>query len=360
MSKFTSTVTLDMWYRGLWEFSGPAGTVFSIPDSLYEEFNEEFGHGVIPGLVWTEIVSEAASGVTVGEIDGSPSTSGITSLVFSNGAVAISGNTATVTTSSVTGITVAEVDGSPSSAGVTTLVLPNTTVSISGSTATYTPAVPASGITVAEIDGSPSSSGITSLFLPNGTVAISGSSATYTPSSSGGLAVSRIGSSSANTATTPESVASLLALKQIVCPSAGVIVSVMGYIDQNSDASINPWAMVYDDVGGNPVHLLSLQGGANNANTGGPNMWLETGAGSGFTARWMSFPVGIYVAAGTYWIGLGFTGAGSPRLYGASPSVASDKHNSYSGFGASDFARLNGLVTPSAPHDHAIYAVFLS
>jgi hypothetical protein len=45
---------------------------------LYEEFNEEF-LGIIPGLTWTEIViSEAASGISVAETDGSPSSSGIT------------------------------------------------------------------------------------------------------------------------------------------------------------------------------------------------------------------------------------------------------------------------------------------
>jgi hypothetical protein len=335
MSKFTSTTTLDMWYRGLWEFSGPAGTVFSLPDSLYEEFNEEF-LGIIPGLTWTEIVSEAASGISVAETDGSPSSSGITALRFSAGSVAISGSTATVTTSSTTGITVAEVDGSPSSSGITRLVLPNGTVAISGSTATYTAAAPATptitveevdgaptgsisklvlpngsvaisgstatytagsaGITVAEVDGSPSSSGITNLVLPNGTISISGSTATYTPAS-GGLSHSYAGKSTIG--------ASFLALtdkvwsaKKITLAADALLVSIGAYIKDSASGGVVSfgvalWADDSNDVGvqlgGMTTPTLSL---------------LPEGPASTSTARWYHRPIGVFLTAGDYWIGV--------------------------------------------------------
>lgn len=55
MAKFTSTAYIDQWWRGIWEFNGPAGTEFSIPDSLYSVFNAEMA-SLIPGLTWTSTV----------------------------------------------------------------------------------------------------------------------------------------------------------------------------------------------------------------------------------------------------------------------------------------------------------------
>jgi hypothetical protein len=129
------------------------------------------------------VTTSSTTGITVAEVDGSPSSSGITRLVLPNGTVAISGSTATYTAAApaTPTITVEEIDGAPTGS-ITKLVLPNGSVAISGSTATYTAG--SAGITVAEVDGSPSSSGITTLVLPNGTVAISGSTATYTAAAS--------------------------------------------------------------------------------------------------------------------------------------------------------------------------------
>ena len=59
MAKFTSTSQLNIWWRGIWEFNGAAGTQFSIPDTLYDEFNGEMT-GIIPGLTWVSTQDEVS------------------------------------------------------------------------------------------------------------------------------------------------------------------------------------------------------------------------------------------------------------------------------------------------------------
>ena len=51
MATFTSTEGLNIRWRGIWEFVGDAGTVFTIADDLYDEFNGEMA-SIIPGLTW--------------------------------------------------------------------------------------------------------------------------------------------------------------------------------------------------------------------------------------------------------------------------------------------------------------------
>lgn len=52
MAKFTFGRTVDIHWNG-YEIVGPALTVFSIPDQLYEEFEDDF-RGVEPSLTWTD------------------------------------------------------------------------------------------------------------------------------------------------------------------------------------------------------------------------------------------------------------------------------------------------------------------
>lgn len=51
MAKFTSSAQLNIRWHDVWEFSGPAGTQFTIADDLYDEFNGEMS-GLIPDLTW--------------------------------------------------------------------------------------------------------------------------------------------------------------------------------------------------------------------------------------------------------------------------------------------------------------------
>ena len=52
MATFTFGRTVDIHWNGF-EVAGPAGTVFSIPDQLYEEFNDDI-FPVEPTLVWVD------------------------------------------------------------------------------------------------------------------------------------------------------------------------------------------------------------------------------------------------------------------------------------------------------------------
>ena len=70
--------------------------------------------------------------ITVEEFDGAP-TGAVNKLVFTNGTVAIAGNTARITSGGT--LTIEEADGTPSGTA-NTLVFPNGTVSIDGTTAT--------------------------------------------------------------------------------------------------------------------------------------------------------------------------------------------------------------------------------
>jgi len=52
VATFTFGRTVDIHWNGF-EVVGPAGTVFSIPDQLYEEFNDDI-FPVEPTLVWID------------------------------------------------------------------------------------------------------------------------------------------------------------------------------------------------------------------------------------------------------------------------------------------------------------------
>jgi hypothetical protein len=58
MAKFVCDVALDM-DGGIFVCKGPVGTVHRIVDSIQPQFDEDYGTGRIPGLVWL-VVDEIA------------------------------------------------------------------------------------------------------------------------------------------------------------------------------------------------------------------------------------------------------------------------------------------------------------
>lgn len=205
-------------------------------------------------------------------------------------------------------------------------------------------------------EGTPLATAATTLDFVGAGVTASGTGATKTITipGGGGAAISRLGKTTVGASTL--AAANVGIAKKVTLSATGVLLSINTYLDMNSDASVNPWAAVYDDVSGTPTHVLAVTHGADNANTGGPNMYLETAGGSGFAARWMAFPIGLYLAAGDYWIVTQFNGSGSPRFY--YDTGGSDKTISYSGFGWGDASRINTQGTST--RDHSTYAVILS
>lgn len=89
-------------------------------------------------------------------------------------------------------------------------------------------------------------------------------------------------------------------VKQIVLASAGLLASIDIYVRANT-AGITPniEAAVWDDVGGNPEHVIAFGG---NGRSASGNVLLEK-AGTVRDARWLSINIGTWLPAGTYWIG---------------------------------------------------------
>lgn len=83
-------------------------------------------------------------------------------------------------------------------------------------------------------------------------------------------------------------------LKSITLASAGFIANIQSYTKQTTRGVSNFQVMLYTDSSG-PSLLIAAALAADG------NVIAETSA---HTARWMSVPLGLWVAAGTYWIGV--------------------------------------------------------
>lgn len=98
MAKFTANVDLNIRLPSGEEAVGTSGTTHRISDPYVTEFIRDVVPNIPGGVTWItqDEISGAGGAIALGEIDGSPSTTGVTSILFPNNAVAISGTTATV------------------------------------------------------------------------------------------------------------------------------------------------------------------------------------------------------------------------------------------------------------------------
>jgi hypothetical protein len=89
--------------------------------------------------------------------------------------------------------------------------------------------------------------------------------------------------------------------KKVTVGTAGVITSIGAYIDQVTTATTtNMGVAVFEDNAGTPRKLL-----ASNATTVGTGqLWLEAVSGTPGDPRWMHLPLGLYVPAADYWLGV--------------------------------------------------------
>ena len=94
MATFTFGRTVDIHWNGF-EVAGPAGTVFSIPDQLYEEFNDDI-FPVEPTLVWidTNEFLTLSNSVSVSQLQGTFPISVTTTTSGKNVAISSSTNPA--------------------------------------------------------------------------------------------------------------------------------------------------------------------------------------------------------------------------------------------------------------------------
>jgi hypothetical protein len=91
--------------------------------------------------------------------------------------------------------------------------------------------------------------------------------------------------------------------KKITVASAGVITSIGAYVDQTAAGTTTHMGVgLFEDNAGTPRYLLA----ANAPVIGTGTLWLEHSSGSAGQPRWMTLPLGVYVTAGDYWIGVVF------------------------------------------------------
>lgn len=91
--------------------------------------------------------------------------------------------------------------------------------------------------------------------------------------------------------------------KKITVATDGVITSIGAYVKQTSAGTTTHMGVgLFEDNAGTPRHLL----GANAPVIGTGVFWPEHNSGSAGDARWMHLPIGQFVTAGDYWIGVVF------------------------------------------------------
>jgi hypothetical protein len=91
-------------------------------------------------------------------------------------------------------------------------------------------------------------------------------------------------------------------LKQIVVPSAGMIVSVDAYVHGNGSNVVSFGAGLWLDNAGVPGNLFAVS--ATSGLTTGTVVVNDIEMYLSSTPRWMSKPMATWVASGTYWIGV--------------------------------------------------------
>lgn len=89
-------------------------------------------------------------------------------------------------------------------------------------------------------------------------------------------------------------------LRKITVTAPGIITSVGAYVQGQNSTAVDLRFGVWSDNAGTPKNLLAVSQ-SKISNTG---LYLQSGGG-GVTgdARWLHQPIGLYVAAGDYWIG---------------------------------------------------------
>ncbi len=85
-------------------------------------------------------------------------------------------------------------------------------------------------------------------------------------------------------------------LKKITVSTAGILTAIEFYTKANANGATPTIAFgLWDDSAGSPVHLIAM---------GSKQSLLLERAGNVKDARWLGGPIGVYVPAADYWIGV--------------------------------------------------------
>jgi hypothetical protein len=101
-------------------------------------------------------------------------------------------------------------------------------------------------------------------------------------------------------------------VKQVTLATDGFLASVSIYIKgTGSGSALGVRVGVWDDVTGAPGHIRATGAVTNGAS----GIFPETVNGVASDAGWLTIPIGVWLAAGTYWIGFMQTNAGGFNIY---------------------------------------------
>lgn len=89
-------------------------------------------------------------------------------------------------------------------------------------------------------------------------------------------------------------------LKKVTVASAGLIASVGAYLQGNADNVSSISAGVLADAAGLPADILAAVGSGGNSQF----MIDESSSAHSGPARWIHFPIGLWVTAGDYWLAI--------------------------------------------------------
>ena len=123
--------------------------------------------------------------------------------------------------------------------------------------------------------------------------------------------------------------------KKVTLANNSALYSIDAYLNQDSDHVKSMGVAVYPDVAGTPGRLMAVIP----MSSGGLFFHLNASSGGGgsYAARWLSFPIGCYLAAGDYWISIMLVGSGGGNLILAYDGSGSDRYYTSGGQWFSDW-----------------------
>lgn len=182
---------------------------------------------------------------------------------------------------------------------------------------------------------------------------LDGTGAYSTPSGSGGLAHSTVGyptiggSSAAMTQYDHY-------LKKVTLSAASLLASVSFYTKNTAGGAANsPIAGVWDDNAGAPNHIRAA---SSLAVAVGSGYWPETVSGVAADAQWLTLPIGVWLAAGDYWIGFMNQNAGNYAVY----YDGSGSDRKWTGIGGNLTGASTRYTITTTSNKYSIYADILS
>jgi len=178
-------------------------------------------------------------------------------------------------------------------------------------------------VTTVKDEGSNLSTAVVSLDFVGAGVTATGTTAVTVTIPGGGGSHSYVGYNTIG-GTTENTTNLRVYMKKITLASAGVIVSIGAYLGQFQDVATSFAAAIYSDIAGAV--------GVQLASTTEDTHVYESAATPTYTVGWRHRPMGLYCAAGDYWIAfrtsaslvLYYDGSGSDRYYTAGGSYFAD------------------------------------